>query len=271
MDQENKFQELDALTQLKEAHFQKKELVKAYEYLEKTTIVKDSIVKHSRLKELDLLELRYKYEEEKKKQKLEQAVEERNNYRKEATYLIIILVAAITIFLISTLYFQQRNKIRRKTLEQKNTALEKEKLSRDLDHKKKELTTNVMYLLKKNEFISAISEKLKNAKIDTEDNDTLERIIVELDKNITGDNWAEFEVRFQEVHVNFYNRLSKQFPDLTPNELRLCAFLRLNMTSKEISDITLQSTDSLKTARYRLRKKLDLDRENNLVTFLAQI
>jgi DNA-binding CsgD family transcriptional regulator len=159
-------------------------------------------------------------------------------------------------------------------------VIEKQKLSKELDFKNieldfknKELTTNVMYLLKKNEFISAISDKLKNTNQGQKtDNETvINNVISELDKSITQDTWTEFEVRFQEVHVDFYNSLSRQFPGLTPNELRLCAFLRLNMTSKEISAITYQSAESLKAARYRLRKKLGLDRDENLIAYLTQL
>ena len=94
---------------------------------------------------------------------------------------------------------------------------------------------------------------------------------MELDNSTSKDTWDEFEVRFKEVHANFYNRLSNEFPDLTAQELRLCAFLRLNMTNKEIAAITYQSLDSLKTARYRLRKKLGLDRDENLVAFFTKI
>jgi len=179
----------------------------------------------------------------------------------------------VVIFTLVFLFVTQRSRIRRKTLEQKNTLLEKEKLSKDLEFKNKELTTNVLYLLKKNEFISGISKKLKTINFDSFDKDenTIGQIISELDKSISNDNWEDFEVRFQEVHVGFYNHLSKEFPTLTPNELRLCAFLRLNMTSKEIAEITFQSIDSIRTARYRLRKKLNLEREDNLVAFLTKL
>jgi tetratricopeptide (TPR) repeat protein len=272
-DNDNKQQELEALNNLKEEYLKMSDINKAYLYLEEINIVKDSINKHKRLKELDLLEMRYKYEEERNEQELETAVLEAKLYRKELTYLLIILVAGVVIFTFVFLFFTQRYKIRRKTLEQKNTLLEKEKLAKDLEFKNKELTTNVLYLLKKNEFISGISNKLKNTDFDssTKSENTIDRIISELDKSISNDNWEDFEVRFQEVHVGFYNNLGKEFPSLTPNELRLCAFLRLNMTSKEIAEITLQSTDSIKTARYRLRKKLNLEREDNLIAFLTKM
>jgi len=73
------------------------------------------------------------------------------------------------------------------------------------------------------------------------------------------------------VHNKFYNTLNSKFPDLTPNELKLCAFLRLNMSTKEIAAITYQSYNSLSTARYRLRKKLGLDEHTNLITYLNQL
>ncbi len=271
-DQVNRIQERAALIHLKNAYFEKNDLLKAYKYSELINTVNDSINKYSKLKELDLLEMRYKFEEEQKAQKLERELLKAEHSRKELKYILTILVAGLTILIIVFLYVLQHNRIRRKDLKQKNTLLEKEKLSKDLEFKNKELTTNVMYLLKKNEFISTISDKLKNTSFDSNDKNSnvIDRIISELDKSISDDNWEDFEVRFQEVHVGFYNHLSKEFPALTPNELRLCAFLRLNMTSKEIAGITFQSADSLKTARYRLRKKLNLSREDNLISFLTQ-
>lgn len=271
-DQANRLEELNALTNLKNIYFQNSELNLAFQYFEQIIIVTDSINKHSRLKELDLLEIRYRYEKERKDQELETALLEANYYKRELIYLLIILGSIFVILTFIFLHYMQRNRSRRKSLEQKTTILEKDKLAKDLEFKKKELTTNVIYLLKKNEFISEISNKLKNVNLESSEtgNNTIERIILELDKSILDNNWEEFEVRFQEVHVGFYNKLNRQFPALTPNELRLSAFLRLNMTSKEIADITYQSGESIKTARYRLRKKFDLDRGENLIAFLTK-
>lgn len=84
-------------------------------------------------------------------------------------------------------------------------------------------------------------------------------------------NWEEFEILFQKVHTAFYDRLNEQFPDLSGNERKLCAFLKLNMSSKDIANITFQSEEALKKARQRLRQKLGLDRDTNLVSFLHNI
>lgn len=270
--QSSRFQEMGALIGLKSVYYLMSDLETAYFYSEQINMVKDTINKHNRLKELDLLELRFKFAEEQKAQELKSARIEASYYKKELTYVYLLLGSGLLIITLIFLYIAQRNRTHRKNLEQKTTLLEKEKLKKDLEYKSKELTTNVMYLLKKNEFISEISDKLKKSSFESTERyeDTINRIISELDKSISTDNWEDFEVRFQEVHVGFYNKLSKDFPALTPNELRLCAFLKLNMTSKEIAEITFQSLISLKSARYRLRKKLGLDREENLIAFLIK-
>ncbi len=245
----------------------------AYFYYKNFTVLNDSLLKVKNYQKITELTLQYEFGKERKQQKLESELIEAKHYRKELIYLLIIISVGAILLIILFLFILQHSRMRRKNLEQKMMVVEKQNLTKELEFKNKELTTNVMYLLKKNEFISAISDKLKNTHQGQEKNNetVINNVISELDKSITHDTWTEFEVRFQEVHVGFYNSLSRQFPDLTPNELRLCAFLRLNMTSKEISDITFQSAESLKTARYRLRKKLGLERDENLIAYLTKL
>ncbi len=84
-------------------------------------------------------------------------------------------------------------------------------------------------------------------------------------------NWDEFEILFEKVHSSFYEKLNTLFPTLTANERKMCAFLKLNMSNKDIAQITFQSDDALKKARLRLRQKLGIGREINLVAFLQNI
>ena len=272
-EQSNLLQERLALTHLKNAYMAINDLSQAIDYADQISNVSDSINKYNKLKEIDLLEMRHEFERERKQQALERELLRAEIQRNKLTLILIIVGSGLGIIIVLFLYFLQHNRFRRKTLEQKAILLEKEKLEQQLEFKNKELTTNVMYLLKKNEFISSSSSQLKTAKQDEKDDKkkVIDKIILALDRSISEDNWTDFEVRFQEVHVGFYNKLNNQFPDLTPNELRLCAFLRLNMTSKEIAGITYQSPESLKIARYRLRKKLGLERDENLVAFLTKI
>lgn len=96
-------------------------------------------------------------------------------------------------------------------------------------------------------------------------------LIKQMQKGSEEEIWKEFETRFQQVHNAFYEHLLNQFPALSPSELRLCAFLRLNLSTKEICKITGQNTASLNVARVRLRKKLGLSNSPiNLITFLHQ-
>jgi len=270
---QNRIQEKNALSLLKQAYIQSNNLQKAYECAEEIINVNDSINQYKKLKEIDLLEMRYAFEQERMQQQFERELLKSELRQKELTMILISVVAGLIILIMVFLYVFQHNRIKRKNLEQRTIQLEKENLKQQLDFKNKELTTSGMYLLKKNEFITNIANKLKNTDLDNESQKerAINRIITEMEKSISDDSWADFEVRFQEVHTDFYNSLSKKFPELTANELRLCAFLKLNMTSKEIAGLTYQSVDSLKTARYRLRKKLGLNREDNLVAFLTRI
>jgi DNA-binding CsgD family transcriptional regulator len=178
------------------------------------------------------------------------------------------------------LYYLQRSKSQRLSLESekinietKNLQLEKLNLVEQLEFKNKELATNVMYLVRKNELITSISEKLIKSKIafKKENQPIIDEIIRELQSTTDEDVWTDFEIRFQQVYNEFYNKLNEKVPNLTANEKKLCAFLRLNMSTKEISAITYQSVNSLTVARSRLRKKIGLETDESLISFLESI
>ncbi len=84
-------------------------------------------------------------------------------------------------------------------------------------------------------------------------------------------NWEEFETLFMKVHHSFHDKMNRQYPNLTLNERRLCAFLKLNMNNKDIAKITFQSEEALKKARLRLRKKLGINRDTNLSGFIQSL
>ena len=127
---------------------------------------------------------------------------------------------------------------------------------------------------KKNELINSISDQLIELKKSaTSQNQTrIQEMIMEMRQKKDTDVWTEFETHFTKVHPDFYARLNQQFPDLTPNEKKLCAFLKLNLSTKEISAITYQSVNSIMVSRTRLRKKLNIQGEDiNLSNFLMQL
>ena len=132
-----------------------------------------------------------------------------------------------------------------------------------------------MGLVKKNKILSEIADKLMDIKknaVKEETKSAIIKIARELHLNTDDEVWDEFEIRFKQVHGEFYEKLISQFPDLSPNEQKICAFLRLNMTTKEISDLTGQRIHTLEVERTRLRKKLGItNTKTNLVSFLSKI
>ena len=280
-------------SQLKAANFLSLAYEKAGEYkqaLENQRLFKqlyDSINSSEQIELAAKLELQYMFEKQQKENELKQQIELAKKQRK---ILIFMIVSGILLSLFVVLMLLNRNqkiKIKRNELlreslllesknlllEKQNLELEKGNLKQELDFRNKELATHVMYLVKKNEFISSISEKLLSIKtiLNNEDKKWVQDIVREMKSNVDNTVWGEFEMRFQQVHDDFYARLNEHYPDLTPNEKKICAFLRLNMTTKDISSITFQSIKSIQVARTRLRKKMGMSRDENLISFLQTL
>lgn len=225
------------------------------------------------LKRITQLKMQYEFDEILSAREIDKFSREAAYKRKELIFIGISIFTILAVVIMVLLYINQKGKTLKATLRHENLELEKEKLSRDIDYKKKELASNMMYLIEKNEFITSIARKLVEIKpaAKRDNQHLLQQIINELKLNSSSKIWEEFEMRFKEVHSEFYESLNEAFPDLTPNEVKICAFLRLNMSSKEISSITHQSVKSINMARFRLRKKINMDREENLIAFLTNL
>ena len=138
--------------------------------------------------------------------------------------------------------------------------------------KDKELANSTMQMLQKNEMLISLRDELKElAKyIDSEvHKHDITRLVRGINKEIDNEKqWRVFETHFENVHEEFLTRIKSKFPNLTPRELKLCAYLRMNISSKEISVLMNISTRGVEISRYRLRKKLELKRETNLSDFI---
>ncbi|WP_334125006.1 tetratricopeptide repeat protein [Empedobacter brevis] len=253
----------------------------AYRYLKELTDLKDSLFNEQSVKQMTQLELNYKLD----KQKSIYNAELRNKeIEKQGNKILYYSVAGglLCILAISILWiYLQKSKIKninlskeKLELEHKNTLLEKEYLKEELELKNREMTTKMMYLFKKNELINTVAEKLSELKkkVLPENKRAIQELIVEMRQKKDDNIWNEFETYFIKVNPEFYSKLNQLFPDLTPNEKKLCAFLRLNMSTKDISSITYQSVNSIAVSRSRLRKKLNIQGEDkNLINFLSDI
>lgn len=147
-----------------------------------------------------------------------------------------------------------------------------ERLKLELELKNNELTCNAMSIIRRNEAVSEMMDGVEQAIRAGQPIESLHGMFERIRNGEKDNSWKEFEIRFAQVHKEFYDRLNERFPDLTPNERKLCAFLRLNMTTKDIASITRQSPHSINMARTRLRKRMNLSgRDENLIGFLINL
>lgn len=146
--------------------------------------------------------------------------------------------------------------------------LKTEKLKAEIDYKNRELTSTAMHLVNKNEFLLSIRDTIKDLP-KTPSPASLKKIIKDIDRNMSeDDDWKQFTSHFDQVHGSFLENIKAKHPTLTPQEIKLCAYLRMNMTSKDIANLLNISVRGVEIGRYRLRKKLGLSRETNLVDYM---
>ena len=163
--------------------------------------------------------------------------------------------------------------------EQSDTAIiqiRNEQLEKDLIRKSEELANSTMILIKKNELLGEIKKETTNLPKQLE-NRTLQehyvykKILHLVDSNIsTEQDWQLFEANFKEVHEEFLEKLLEKYDHLTPSDLKLAAYLRMNLSTKEIAQLFNITNRSVELKRYRLRKKLELDTEINLGEFMMK-
>lgn len=159
--------------------------------------------------------------------------------------------------------------------EKEIVKLRNEKLEAEINHKNKEMAAATMHIVKKGELITKVKDELQKLTKNTEDQGTLDAIkkmIKALGEDETMDaDWEHFAMHFDKVHNDFFITLKKQHRNLTPNELKLCAYLRMNLCTKEMARLMNISVRGVEISRYRLRKKLQIHTETNLTTYLLDL
>ncbi|TVZ26140.1 YXYXY domain-containing protein [Gillisia sp. Hel_I_86] len=151
--------------------------------------------------------------------------------------------------------------------EKKIIKLQNEQLEKDMTNKNKELAVSTMSLIKKNEFLTNIKDQLKES-----ESSKVKSVIKTIDKDINEEyNWNLFKDAFNNADKEFFKKIKSKHPDLTSNDLKLCAYLRLNLSSKEIAPLLNISVKSVEIKRYRLRKKMVLERNTNLADYILEI
>lgn len=159
--------------------------------------------------------------------------------------------------------------------QQQISKLEKDKLELEIRSKNQELASSTMHIVQKGEMLQKIKEdiqKIAKEVIDPTTKHALRKVAKKISADEQLDNdWQQFAKHFDQVHSQFIQRLRSQYPQLTPKDHRLCAYLRMNLSSKEMAQLLNISVRSVEVARYRLRKKLEIDSEVNLVDFMMGV
>ena len=196
-------------------------------------------------------------------------------------YLVLVLILARFIHKTYKAYYQKQKE---KLIEENNLLLEikeleneqelmriqNRQLHQDVDTKNRELAVSTMSLNSKNELLAFIKEDLK--KTSEDGNKSIKSVITTINKNITEeDSWNVFKEAFDNADKDFLKKIKLAHPSLTPNDLRLCAYLRLNLSSKEVAPLLNISVRSVEIKRYRLRKKINLTHEEGLVEYIMAV
>ncbi|MBQ0786895.1 MAG: hypothetical protein KBT69_05310, partial [Oceanihabitans sp.] len=254
----------------------------AHLYIEKSTESAEKTNRVQILKNINTVEKVYLTKIEEQKAKI---LEDENLLnQKQFTITILILLAILLVSIFGVLYYRLRSKyLKRKikldALKIENQRVyadkllkEKEITALELELKQKELTTNSISLLQKKEQYDSLIKRLKSFNLNISSKDQKEEfsnIISECVANKMSFNWEELKLTFEKVHSEFYSNLLKKHPDLSSNEKKICAFLKLGMNTKDIASVTNKIERTVITARSRLRKKMNLDKSVNLENYIS--
>ena len=216
------------------------------------------------------------------------------NERKVNVIVTVATVVVIVLLVIAGLLIISRHRIKLKSEQQvsqkniaileaekllmeaglKNKELEEVQLKQEIELKSKELSTHVLHVIKKNQVLEGLREQLEEmVKDDKRDQKKqLRQMIGQINQDFNNDSyWNDFSKVFEQIHRSFFEKLNQQFPNLTATDLKLVSLLKMNMDSGDMAAMLAISQDSLRIARYRLRKKLNLPQGDNLVAFLQSI
>ena len=196
------------------------------------------------------------------KQKLKEIEILENSIKDKKTRQIYLLILIFFLILILTLsYFVFKLEIRKKTLKNKV-------LSQQVELKNKEVLATVLkhnqYKEVRKKYVQEINQLINN----NSNREKIKKYLKSIDYENNNFNWNEFDIYFKETHKSFFDNLIEKYPELTTNELRICALLKLNMNSKEISNLTSRSRGSIDNIRSSIRKKMQLEPDQNLSVYL---
>jgi len=291
-------EQADASKELYQLHKKTGDFGNALMYFEAYKTHQDSMFSKQSAMQINEFEVKYDTEKKENDNRLLQKENElRRKKQQQATGAIIaLIIIAITLLWAFVLkrkslvqnrqLFARESELARlkmETVERKNQHLQellfaeeeiKKLQTNSLEQKKQELTSATMLIANKNEIfvkLKKLAEEIK-CQTDGDSNEKVKEIITEIDRQTDIENqWEQFKVRFESVHKSFFEKLRKISPSLTQNDLQMCAYIKLNLATKEIARLMNIAPESVNTHRYRLRKKLQLCEDTTLDEFVHSL
>jgi len=238
---------------------------KSKHWMQQVYLLEKKLFKSYLNKEITAITAKYNY-----KLKEAELAEEKQRSNLSLTIFLAVLAIIIVLLIIAIVM----NRLRKMIFIQKQNLIKNKNiiLQNNLITSNKKLTMEALRMVQYDQLLNETSEKLatveylKKAELKAYMQEMIQEIRVSKKQEV----WEDFERSFREVHVGFYKNLTSDYPNLSAKELRLCAFLKLNLTSKEISAINGTSLRTIETARHRLRKKLNVTEETDLNSFFQQ-
>ncbi|WP_420574114.1 tetratricopeptide repeat protein [Kordia sp.] len=254
----------------------KNNAVMVQKYTDSILEVNNAYYEKSRLFESEKLKVRYETEKKEVQLNIQKKLnvvlqEEASLHKKLRNTMFFILLLSIIVLLLFFNKYKLQNKLVYER--EKRNVLEKKQLEETMNHKQRELTSLTLQMLKKNELLQELEQSLK--KIEQKNGNNSQEEVRNLKSMLQSQNrldqdWSNFKVHFDGVHPNFFEKLSK-IANLTQQDLRHSSYIKMGLATKEIAQLMNISASSVQMARYRLKKKLSLNRETDIYTFIQDL
>ena len=255
----------------------KKDWENGYKFYFQYRSLQDSLALKGQKDEVIIHEYRIKSEQEKlilelNHEKEIAVAQEKEKYQQIRFYGIVIIL--ILLLAMGTFYFRLlRQKQRLTRIDLELSKFKNERLAVSVEQKNKELTAYTLRVAQNNQFMENIDEIISNINSSSKEaiEDQLRQLKVEANINKRRDkDWVEFQKQFEGIHTSFIKNLTGNYPSLSTGEVRLCTLIKLNLTSKDIASVLGVSMNTLKSSRYRIHKKIGLEKGQELADFILK-
>lgn len=270
----DKLFEIKTIESLIELKKKQNDFQKVSQLQEEVIQIKDRFYSFEREQIVKSLEVQFEVSEKNRKLALiskEQEVSRLTNYLLITLLVLLILIFTILYFFLKRINKRDKQLLKTKeelvSLMEEQKQLKEQQFHNDIEHKESQLSAVTIQMIEKNQILDEI-KNIINKKAPNSESE-LKKLVSKY--TIQDNNWRDFDHYFESVNKNFYTRLKQKYPDISSNDLKICALIKLNLSIKEMASILNISPDSVKTARHRLRKKLQLNTEENLTDFILSV